>query len=237
MPRRRRVAGAMPGEHIESDGGVFHRARQRTGVVDRVRAREHAFGTDTSVRRLQTDEVTHRRRVSNRAAVVRSDRKRREPRSDLGRGAATRSARRVIEVPRIVHVPEVRVRSRLASGEFVQVGLAHQHRTGLVEASCDLGVHRRRVFFQKACPRGGRDTGGLENILETDRDTVERVVHVPLRALTIPAARLVERALRKKRDVAVELGLERFGSFDRGADELCRGYLASLEKRRELVER
>ncbi len=176
---------ASPVSSPEREGRVFDCPGQNPGMVDAVRAGEHAFGRDEAMRRLEPHHAADARRIANGAAVVRSHGERRHPRRHLSRRASARSARRVLEIPGILHVAVVGVLSRLAAREFVQVGLSHENRSRLAEPSRDLGVRGRKPACEEPRSRRRGDACGIENVLQADGDSVKRPLHLTPRSLPI----------------------------------------------------
>ena len=56
----------------------------------------------------------------------------------------------------------------------MQVGLADEHGAGGGQAACDLGVFRRHAIVEDGAGRGGAHGGGVDVVLERDRNAVQR---------------------------------------------------------------
>ena len=102
LGRRRpvRVAGLVPGHHVEERGGVGDGARERAArreaLEPAVRRRR-----DAPARRLDPEQAAARRGDPDRSAAVAALRRRRQRGRDRGRRAAARPARRPRRVPRV----------------------------------------------------------------------------------------------------------------------------------------
>ena len=80
-------------------------------------------------------------------------------------------SRRIV---RIAHRPEARILAGRAERELVQVGLADEHRAGLAQASRHDGIGVGDVIAAHQRSRGGRHALLIDQVLQRDRDAVQR---------------------------------------------------------------
>ncbi len=196
--RNRRALGrdAHRIERIETDErahqqrAVLDAARERPHVVVHLRQRHDAADARKAVRRLEPDDAAARRGKANGRRGVRPERARAHARGNRRRRAARRPARRVVEIPRIVDRTVVRDHARPAVRELVHVELAEEHGARVAQ----LGHHGRvlgRHAIRVHGARGRReDPGGVDVVLETDRNAVQRPAVAAVRKLGVERAGL-----------------------------------------------
>ena len=90
------------------------------------------------------------------------------------RRPAARAARDPVEVPRVGRRAVGRVLGRAAHRELVHVGLAQDHRAGGTQALGDVGVVRRPIALEDPRAGGALATLDRDQVLERDRQAVER---------------------------------------------------------------
>ena len=123
---------------------------------------------DQPIRRLEAGDAAKRRRPDHRARGLGAERDRQHAGGDGSARTGRRASRRMGEIVRIAR------HRRHHGGEFRGHGLAdddaagaaRQRHRGGVSAWLEAGIDRRAVL--------GREIGGIENVLEPDRQTAQR---------------------------------------------------------------
>jgi hypothetical protein len=99
---------------------------------------------------------------------------------------------------------------RHAERELVHVELAEQNRAGVSQSAYDRGVLFGNPAREYSRPARRPDAGRLEEILDRDRDPVQRASMLPASDLVIGAGGFLSRTIGEHRDEAVELPVEPF---------------------------
>ena len=197
------VARIRADHRAEQQRAVGDVARERAGLVERGRERDHPVAADRAVRRLHPDDPAQRGGLADRAAGVGPDRPRRGARGDRARGAAARAAGDALGVPRVERRAVGRVLGGGAHRELVLVGLAEQRAAGLRRCCSTRRRRVRRAVVLEDLRAGlARDALGAEQVLDRDRDAGERAAVARRRLVGDPDVR-VERVVG--RALAVEL--------------------------------
>src|SRR5206468_10610610 len=115
------------------DRDVTRAARERARVIERPRQRDCAGQPDAPVGGLETNRAAERGRDADAPAGIAPDRRVRLGHDDRDGGAAGRSAGDLRRVPRIAHVPEMRIHGADAVRELVHAQLAEKYRPGLAK--------------------------------------------------------------------------------------------------------
>ena len=189
--------GVEAGDRLQQQRGIAGRAAHRADVVEGPGERNHAAGAHQPVGRLQPGDAAVRGRLADRAAGVRAERAVTEPRRDGCGRAAGGAARDAVERPGIVHGAEVPGRRAHAVGALVHVELAEQDGAGLVQTPRDLGVRGGHAVGEGGRGRGRADAGGVDVVLERDRDAVQRAAPSAPPDLRFHVAGAGERLLRR----------------------------------------
>src|SRR5262249_27204586 len=141
---------------------------------------------------------------------------------DGSAGAAARAAGEAVAVPGVACRGPGEIEGGAADRELVRRQLAEKDATGLGEAPRHHRVLSGHVVGQDLRMRRGADTGGLEDVLEADRDAVQRAAIAPGRNLALGRSGLGERRLGAHEKEAVEAMVEprnarkaRFRQLDR----------------------
>ena len=166
-----RSPGASASHHRRA---LLDRPRHRPGVVEARREREAALERDEPVGRLEADDAAARGRDPDRAAGVRAERGVGEPGGERGGRAAARPAGDAPGRERVRHVPVVRVLRGRPVGELVQVRLADVRVAGRLEPPHRLGGLRRDVLGEDRRAVRRRQAGGVEEVLDGERDPARR---------------------------------------------------------------
>ena len=192
---RRRIVGHRPVDRWSSRAGrgrrwrpsrmgaVGHVARHRPDLVERRGVGDHAVAGDPAVGRLEADDAAVRRRLADRAAGVGAERAEAlaarpppppsRPTSRPGRASCPTGCG---------SPPKRRVLGRRAHRELVQLVLPTQHRAGLAQRAGDGGVVGRDEVLEDARAGGGAHALGADDVLDRDRDAVERPQRLARRA-------------------------------------------------------
>ena len=191
------------------------------------------------MRRLHPRETAERGGNPNRAAGIRSDRGGRESCCDRDRRSAARTAGDAMngQVPRIPRRAHRRVAAPSAERELHHVRLAERNHPGCKQARhdgrCDVGLAAEPALRA----RGRLMSRVMEQVLESDRQAVQRT---PCSAgVALEIGRLCERArfVRVDVDVCVQSRIERGNARENRFDEVARRNGARREETRELGER
>ena len=153
---------------------IGDRCGERADVIELPAERHHARRGDVSPLGFEPDDAAGRGRNADRSARVGADRAERHAGRDRGRRSAARSARRSRRVVRIARRAEARVFAGRPERELVEVGLADEHRAGFAQAARDDGIRRGDVILADQRTRRGRRALLIDQILERDRNAVQR---------------------------------------------------------------
>ena len=144
------------------------------------------------MRRLQADDAVGRGRTAHRPAGVGADAEHRVAGGDGGAGAARGARGRAREVVRVERLAAERAERR-GGRELRQVHLGQDDGARVPQLLHDERIVGRDRALEEHRPAGGRHVGGVDVVLEHDRDAVQRRA----RALGLPLG--VERAGRLER--------------------------------------
>ena len=192
---------------------------------------------DSPTRRLEPHDAAERGRDPDRAPGVGSERSKAESRRDGGAAPAARSARNALEVPRVVHRAEVGVTARDPVGPLVQVVLPEQDRAGLVEALGHGCVFAGDEGALELRAGGGAHAAGPEDVLEADRNSVQRAAVPPAGDLALRPLRLLHRQLRRDRDEGVQAPPEALDAPEHLQGQIHRRQLPLAHERRQVCDR
>ena len=144
-------------------------------MVEEPRQRSDAGPADDPIRRLEAHATTEAGRDTDAAAGVGADGGGRQSRHDGGSRPAAGPARDALVIPR-VHRGAVGLGVRRDDPVRQLVGgeLAQQHRTGLPQAPRHRGIVLRDPALVGGRARGRWDARRVDQVLEADRDAVER---------------------------------------------------------------
>jgi len=234
-PRRRREGPA--GHALEQPGGIGAGARQRPAMVERPGQSLDAVEIDQAIGRLQPGDPAIGGRNADRAAGVGADRGEAHAGGHRRRRAAARATRNVSAPPRVVGRAVVRVVGGRAARELVRVRLPDHDGAGRTQPPHRLGVVARYVVAMERRAVGRAHARGVGQILDRDRDTVQRAARRTTCELVREAARVTARLGVADGDEGVERRIMRRDAGETRVDELDRRDLARANHRRELNER
>ena len=189
-------------------------------MVELARQHQHARARDQPVARFDREHAAKGRRPDYRTVGLAADRERRHPGGNGRRRPGGRAARRALAIVRIAR------RTRVEIGELRRHGLAEDdcagrpqpHHGGGIAVRAPPGKQRRAAF--------GRIVGGIEDVLDADRNAVQRTDRQPIAATLVERARLRERVVTVEMDEGVDLVVERRDAIEAGTDILGRRYRA-----------
>jgi len=182
---------------------------------------------DPAVGRLDPGDAAHRRRPADRAAGVGADRPRREAGRHRRAGAARRPARQVIGVPRVARRRPGQVEARAAERELPGRKLAEQDAARRLQASDQLCVGGRHMILAQFRMAGGRDPGGLDDVLQRVGDTVQRPAPGAGHQLALGRCRLAQCDLLGQPQKAVQLAVMRGDPLQERPGDLDRRHVAA----------
>ena len=207
-PRSAR-ARLKPTMRVEHQGGILGGARQRPVHLARIPGERHRVVRRQPRRRPDADDAAERRRNADRAAEVGALRERQHAGRDRDRRAAGRAGRAERRIPRIAGRAEQRVDGVGAGGEFRRVGLGQHDGARGLEPAHDLGVLGRHMVLVERRAEGGADAGGQRDVLDADRQAVQRRRAARRARPPASAARAASRAcVGGERDDRVELRVD-----------------------------
>src|SRR5439155_171814 len=236
---RRGVGRIVAGHHAQQQRRVGDGARHRPHVVHRPRERQHAGTTDAAVRRLEPGDPAERGGNTDRAARVRPERGGRQSRGDRDTRARRRAARhpRGGGVPRIARGAVVRVEPFGPVGELHHVQLAQHDRSRLLQPPDDGRIGLGRAVGQDLRAARGAHTRGVVEILEGDRNAVQRADGPAGRQRALRGARGGQGGLVAHGDVRAERRVQRRDPLQVHAHHLDRRHLLARDHSRQVGDR
>ncbi len=232
--RTARSKSVGPRDGAEDDCAVLRVTAHRPDLVERAAGRHHAGATHASERRPQPDEAAADGGREDRSAGVGADRKSDEPRG--GRGARTRrrSARPLLQVPRIVRPSAGPL---IAKGELARCQLGDEHGPRRRQPLHDRRIVRKRLLREwRRAPRGWI-AFRRDDVLHAVRDAVQHAAIAAGGDLAIGRARFGQRALLGQRGDAVQLRVESLQPPEIHRRQLDRRGLTRAEQLREVRDR
>ncbi len=176
---RGRILRIIASQGLHHDRAILDRPGQGPAMVERVGQWEDAAPADPAVGRLEPDDAAIGGGAADRTAGVRPHRAGAQAGGDRRGRAARRAGRIVRGVPRIARRLEGEREIRPADREFMRLLLAEQNRTGPAQPRPGLGILVRHMveIAPRACR--GADAAGLVDVLEADRNAVQRAARGP----------------------------------------------------------
>ena len=179
------VGRIVAGEHVEDQRQVIERTREGADMVERARQHQRAGARDQAVARLDGEHAAERARADDRAVGLRADGERHHAGGDRRGRARGRTAGRVVRVARIARL------ARMEIGELGRHRLADDDRAGVAQLAHGGGVGVGLAAGQNGRAAFGRIILGVEDILDRDRDAVQRAERPPLPFVAVERARLL----------------------------------------------
>ncbi len=207
---RRLAAAAFFRRHEgRSDGferidRIVDRVAEEAGRVVGRGQRRDAEAADRPRARLEGADAAIGRGPVERRHRLRAKRCRHGPARDHGGGAAARPARRMIGVVRIAR------RRRIEEGEFGRMRLAEDDRAGGLQRDHDFRIGRcRRRVLPRAAVAARRQAFDVDDVLDADRDAVQRAAKPAVLRLRGAARGGLERPLAVHFAPGFDMGLDR----------------------------
>ena len=147
---------------------------------------------------------------------------RRDGRRRTTRRAAWNKIGAVLRSPRVLCRPIKAACVRRAHGEFIEVGFAEHHRPTRLQLGGNRQFVRRHEAVENVRGGGRQDAPGAEQVLDRDRNAVERPGTFPARRRASASAARTRASLRRFGDKSIEVavgghGIEaRVGQLDCG---------------------
>ena len=218
----RRVLGVVPGQRLQHDRAILDRPGHRAGMVKSEGIGINAGPADEAVGRLQSDDAAQRRRTADRPAGVGPHRAGHKSRGDRRAGTARRAAGEMLAVPRVARWRPGEVERRAAMRELVGCQLADEDPAGLIQPGDRCRVLGRNIIGANPRVAGGADAGGAIDVLQPERDTVQRAAIIARHDLALGGARLRPRLVGRRQQKSVDLRVERLDSRQERVGQLHR---------------
>ena len=221
-----RAAAVGPGHGAQEQGHVGHGAAHGTFHAQRLPAQLRRPGGDPARRRAQTDHVAEAGRVAERPTHVAAVGERDHP-TGQGHGcAAAAAAAGLGEVVGVEGGAEDRVERLAAGTELGHVGLAdHDGARGPLPGD-EQGVDRRHEVGEQGRAEGGPDACGQVEVLDRQRQPVERSRPRAAGKGVVGSRGLVGGALGGKRDDGVDARVDPLDPVEVCREHLARRHLA-----------
>ena len=218
--RRRDLMDGHALHRLEQQGRIGNRPGERPDVIERGAEGDHAVTGDLAERRLQSDDATGGGRNADGAARVGAHRAEAHALGHRCRRTAARSACRPRGIDRITDRTERGLVAGRAERELVQVRFADDDRPGVAQPAHD-GCVRRRGACRHSRPGRRRRARDIDEILDRDRDAVQRSAIPPARDLAVSAFGVRECRLPHQQRKCVQLR-PRFRPCQGVSDEIDR---------------
>ena len=205
------VGRILPRDHFEDECEVGNRTREGADMIELARQRQHAGARDEPMARLDREYAAEGGGPDDRSVGLGAERERHHAgghrRRRSRRGAAGR-ARVVMRVAR---------RAGMVIGELGGHRLADDDGAGRAQLGHHGGVVARPAATADRRAELGRIIRRVDDVLDRDRNAVQRSERVALRAALVERARLRERVLAVEMDERFDLAINRFNAVEAGA--------------------
>ncbi len=215
----------VAGRHVQQERRVGHRAGQWSDAGQTVEWVGVGPGGDAAPLGLDPDQVGPGRRDAHRAQPVRAERRGDQSGGDCRGRATGGTAGRVLQAPRVAGDPERGALGDRPLPQLGSVGLAHDHRAGLLEPAHHLAVLRLGLEAARAAELG-RLTGQVGVVLDGHRDPEQRR-SLPGGQAAVGPAGLVARRLSPQAAERVQRGLRGLDPLQGQRHQLLGGNLAA----------
>ena len=203
--------------------------------LTRIPGQRHREVRREAGRRADADDPAECGRDAHRAAEIRSLRDRQHSARNGCRGAAGGSCGAQGRIPRIARCPEHRIDGVSASRKFGRVGLGEHDRAGGLQPPDDLGILGRDIIGIKRAAVSRADIRGRNDVLDADRQAVQRPQFVAAHHRLFRRARIGPRAIGDKCHDRVQRRIEALDDREVGIEHLDRAERALAHERRELM--
>ena len=159
----------MTGESLEKNRGIFYALRHRAHLVEGTRERRNAVATNAPVAGLYSDAVAKARRLTDRAARIRSERRDAHVAADSRRASARRATWNTRQIVGIARNGERRILGRGAHGELVHIYASTGNEAVSLHVRYDGRVIWRYVSFENLRAARAGLSAYVDKILHRDR--------------------------------------------------------------------
>ena len=234
LARRRHVVRHRPGDRggilgigarhqAEQQRAILGGARQRPDGVERLRQRHRAGAADPAIGGLQSGDAAEMRGHPDRAAGVRAQRRKGQPRRDRRARSRRRAAGDVIDSPGIMHRAVMGVVAGRAVGELHHLQRAQPNRAGILQA-LQRGRGRGRDEIAADLRAAGHHLAGVViHVLVRQRHAVQRAAAVALGQRRIGGIGRLQRRFGFDRHEGIETRLPLRDPVEAGLRHLARG--------------
>ena len=206
------VGRILPRDHFEDEREVGQRTREGADVIELARQRQHAGARDEAMARLDREHAAEGGGPDDRSVGLGAERERHHVGGDRRRRSRRGAAGRARVVVRVAR------RAGMVIRELGGHRLADDDRAGRAQLGDHGGVVPRPAAAADRRAEFGRVIRGIDDVLDRDRDAVQRPDRVALRAALVERARLRERVLAVEMDERLDLAVEGFDAVETGAD-------------------
>ncbi len=137
--------------------------------------------------------------------------------------------------PRVARRPEHLVERVRPGAHLRGVGLADHDRAGRSQTRDEQAVDLRHVLGKELRPVRGADPGRVDQILDRDRQPVQRPDRLTSRRPLVGGIGLGQRRFGPEADDRVDLGVDRIDPFQMRGDDLARGQLPLPDRARQFA--
>ena len=218
------VAAGDGGQHR---GAILGRPRHRPQVVQGVRQHEHPVAADPAPGRLQPGHAARKGGESYRTARIGAERAVAKARHGSGPRAARRGARPIVRVPWVQRSRHVRVMTRERA--LRELELSEKDRAGFPEPHHRGAVVVRNVVIQQGHPGPSPYSLGPAQVLDRNRDAVQRSSDLPCLDLPVRRFRRTHRRVGHEDRECVQAAVERGDAVQNGSGHLDRGDFSAMD--------
>ena len=203
-----RILRIRAGHQAEQQRAILRGARQRPDGVERLRQRHRAGAADAAIGGLQSRDAAEMRGHADRAAGVRAERGKGQPRRDRRARAGRRAAGDVIERPRDCAPAVMGVVAGRAIGEFRHLQRAEPDRCRHPSAAAARSRSRSATKSRRIVEPQVDDLAGVViHVLVRQRHAVQRAADLAFGERGVGGIGRLQRRLRLDRHEGVETRL------------------------------
>jgi len=203
--------------------------------LTRVPGQRHRKVRREAGRRADADDPAKGRGNAHRAAEVSSLRDRQHAARNGGRGTARGSGGTQVRVPRVSRCSEHRIDGVGTGCEFGRVGLGEHDRAGDLQPPDDLGIFGGNVVGIKRTPVGRPDVCGRHDILDANRQPMQRPQFVAACRRLLRHARVCPRAVGCQCHDCIQRRVEAIDDREMRIENLDRTDFAFAHERNKLM--
>ena len=223
---RIRVALVVARELLREKRDVVDRAGEQADVIEGARELEHSGARNQAMRRLESVRAAERGRPDGRAVGLAAERERHHAGRHRGRRAARRAPRRVL---RVVGVASL---SRREVGAFRGDCLAENDRARGTQRLHHCRVVARGASLVQYRAVLGRHVGGVDDVLDADRNAVQGADRLARALALVCRARLLKRVLLVEECPCLHLRFHLATALEAGPHQVLRRECAFADQPR-----